>query len=101
MSGAVPIWFAYGEHRDALVRMPREKGTTAAREITQFVAGIERQLGWMMPPIAYAGLAGADQRSDPPLMGMSVALPTRLLQRLRRLDLIVVPIDPDELARYP
>jgi hypothetical protein len=62
VSGAVEIWFAYGEHRDALVRIQREKAGAAAASIEQFIAGIEGQLGWTTHAIAYAGPSGSEQR---------------------------------------
>jgi class 3 adenylate cyclase/HAMP domain-containing protein len=62
VSGALQIWFAYGEHRNALVRIQREKAAAAAQAIAQFVAGIEGQLGWTTHAIAYAGPDGAAQR---------------------------------------
>jgi class 3 adenylate cyclase/HAMP domain-containing protein len=62
VSGAVQIWFAYDEHRDALVRIQREKAAAAAQAIEQFIAGIEGQLGWTTHAIAYAGPGGAEQR---------------------------------------
>ena len=60
VAGAVQIWFSAAEHKDALVRIQREKATAAAQAIEQFVAGIEGQLGWTthasalstMPPAA-------------------------------------------------
>ena len=62
VSGAIQIWFAYGEHRDALVRIQREKATAAAAAIEQFTAGIEGQLGWTTHASVYAGPGGAEQR---------------------------------------
>jgi HAMP domain-containing protein len=62
VSGAVQIWFAYGEHRDALVRIQREKATAAAASIEQFIAGIEGQLGWTTHASIYAGPGGSEQR---------------------------------------
>jgi class 3 adenylate cyclase/HAMP domain-containing protein len=62
VSGAVQIWFAYGEHRDALVRIQREKATAAAGSIEQFIAGIEGQLGWTTHASIYAGPGGSEQR---------------------------------------
>jgi class 3 adenylate cyclase/HAMP domain-containing protein len=61
-SGGVQFWFAYGEHRDALLRIQREKAAAAAAAIEQFIAGIEGQLGWTTHTSAYAGAAGAEQR---------------------------------------
>jgi class 3 adenylate cyclase/HAMP domain-containing protein len=62
VSGAVQIWFAYGEHRAALVRIQREKATAAAGSIEQFIAGIEGQLGWTTHASIYAGPGGSEQR---------------------------------------
>jgi hypothetical protein len=62
VSGAVQIWFAYGEHRDALVRIQREKAAAAAQAFEQFIANIEGQLGWTTHASAYAAPAGMEQR---------------------------------------
>jgi class 3 adenylate cyclase/HAMP domain-containing protein len=62
VAGAVQIWFAYGEQRDALLRIQREKATAAAATIEQFVAGIQGQLGWTTHAVAYAGPNGVEQR---------------------------------------
>lgn len=37
---------AYGEHRDATVRIQPEKATAAASRIEQFIIRIEDQIGW-------------------------------------------------------
>ena len=62
VSGAVQIWFSAAEHRDALVRIQREKAAAAAQAIEQFIAGIEGQLGWTTHASAFAGPDGAEQR---------------------------------------
>jgi class 3 adenylate cyclase/HAMP domain-containing protein len=62
VSGVVQIWFAYGEHRDALVRIQREKATATAHAIEQFIVGIEGQLGWTTHASAFAASEGAEQR---------------------------------------
>jgi signal transduction histidine kinase/HAMP domain-containing protein len=45
-NGALDVWFAYRDGRDALVRIQQEKATAAAQQIAAFVAEIERQIGW-------------------------------------------------------
>ena len=46
MNGAVDAWFTYRDAKDALVRIQDEKAVAAAQRIEQFVAEIERQIGW-------------------------------------------------------
>jgi hypothetical protein len=62
VSGAVQIWFAYGEHRDALFRIQREKAAAAALAIEQFVAAIKGQLGSTAHSSAFAGPNPDEQR---------------------------------------
>src|SRR5215813_3272653 len=46
VNGALEIWFFYREHRASLIRIQREQAEVAATKISQFVKGIEAQLGW-------------------------------------------------------
>jgi len=46
VNGASEIWFFYREHRASLIRIQREQAEVAATKISQFVNGIEAQLGW-------------------------------------------------------
>jgi signal transduction histidine kinase len=45
-NGASEIWFLNREHEVSLVRIEREQADGAAVKISQFVKGIEAQLGW-------------------------------------------------------
>ena len=45
-NGASEIWFLNREHEVALVRIEREQADGAAVKISQFLKGIEAQLGW-------------------------------------------------------
>ncbi len=45
-NGASEIWFFYREHKASLIRIQREQAEGAAAKISQFVKGIEAQLGW-------------------------------------------------------
>ena len=45
-NGAFEVWFYYGEHKIALVRIQREQAESAAAKIGQFVKEIEGQIGW-------------------------------------------------------
>jgi signal transduction histidine kinase/CheY-like chemotaxis protein len=45
-NGAFEVWFYYGEHKIALVRIQREQAEAAAAKIGQFVKEIESQIGW-------------------------------------------------------
>jgi signal transduction histidine kinase len=40
------FWFGYQENKAAMVRLQQEKADAAAQRITEFVAEIERQIGW-------------------------------------------------------
>ena len=46
LNGAHNVWFAYGEAKQAALRVQQEKAQSAAQRIQQFVAEIERQIGW-------------------------------------------------------
>lgn len=46
VNGALEIWFFYREHRASLIRIQREQAEVAATKISQFIKGIEAQLGW-------------------------------------------------------
>jgi len=46
LNGAINVWFSYGEAKDVAVRLQQEKAEAAAQRIEQFVAEIERQIGW-------------------------------------------------------
>ncbi len=45
-NGASEIWFFYREHKASLIHIQREQAEGAAAKISQFVKGIEAQLGW-------------------------------------------------------
>lgn len=45
-SGALEIWFSYGENKAALARLQEEKAASAAARIDQFIDEITRQIGW-------------------------------------------------------
>jgi signal transduction histidine kinase/CheY-like chemotaxis protein len=59
LNGAIDAWFSYQEQRRLLVSIQREQAQSASGKISQFVAEIERQLGWLaqLP-------AGAAPRED-------------------------------------
>src|SRR5215468_9903401 len=44
--GTTEIWFFYREDRASLIRIQREQAEVAATKISQFVNGIEAELGW-------------------------------------------------------
>jgi len=46
VNGSLEIWFFYREHKASLIRIQREQAEVAATKISQFVKGIEAQLGW-------------------------------------------------------
>src|SRR5918912_1580644 len=45
-SGVSEVWFAYREHKAALIRIQREQAETAAANIAQYMKEIENQLVW-------------------------------------------------------
>ena len=61
-SGAVSLYFAYGESKQALFALQREKADAAAYRIEQYVRGIEHELGWTALPRVQEGSSAADQR---------------------------------------
>jgi signal transduction histidine kinase len=46
VNGLLDVWFSYGEARDAAIRLQREKADAAAQRIGDFIAEIEKQIGW-------------------------------------------------------
>src|SRR6516164_5542309 len=46
VNGLLGVWFSYGEARDAAIRLQREKADAAAQRIGDFIAEIEKQIGW-------------------------------------------------------
>ena len=61
-SGAISLYFAYGESRQALLALQREKADAAAYRIEQYVRGIEHELGWTALPRVQEGSSAAEQR---------------------------------------
>ena len=45
-NGLLNVWFSYHEAKDAAVRLQREKADAAAQRIEEFIAEIEKQIGW-------------------------------------------------------
>src|SRR5258705_11069266 len=46
INGSLNLWFSYDEATDAAIRLQREKAVAAAQRIEEFIAEIERQIGW-------------------------------------------------------
>src|SRR6202047_3660621 len=46
INGSLNLWFSYDEATDAAVRLQREKAQAAAQRIEEFIAEIEKQIGW-------------------------------------------------------
>ncbi len=64
-SGALEIYFSYGENKDAIVALQREKAAAAAAQIEGFVREIERQIAWTtQPQVVPAGGALEQRRMD-------------------------------------
>ena len=45
-NGLSEIWFSYRDHKASLVRIQREQAEGAATKISEFIRGIESQVGW-------------------------------------------------------
>ena len=45
-NGLSEIWFSYREHKASLIRIQREQAEGAATKISEFIRGIESQIGW-------------------------------------------------------
>ena len=45
-NGALDVWVSYNETKQTLLSIQREKAESAAERISEFVAEIERQIGW-------------------------------------------------------
>jgi signal transduction histidine kinase/DNA-binding response OmpR family regulator/HAMP domain-containing protein len=63
-SGLIETYFSYGESKTALSRIEREKAVNAANTIQQFIAGVERQIGWANPALQLGGGVSREQRRD-------------------------------------
>src|ERR1700737_989065 len=46
INGSLNLWFSYDEATDAAVRLQRGKAVAAAQRIEEFIAEIEKQIGW-------------------------------------------------------
>src|SRR5215472_11362289 len=46
VNGMLNVWFSYDDARDAAIRLQREKADAAAQRIEEFIAEIEKQIGW-------------------------------------------------------
>src|SRR5215472_15855527 len=46
VNGLLDVWFSYDDARDAAIRLQREKADAAAQRIEEFIAEIEKQIGW-------------------------------------------------------
>ncbi len=45
-NGLFEIWVSYREHRDTLIQIQHEQAESAAGKISEFIKGIESQVGW-------------------------------------------------------
>ena len=62
MSALVQGYFAYREHRTALLRIQQEQAAGAATQIRRLLLDTESQLRWAFPPPGAAGTATLDRR---------------------------------------
>ena len=61
-SGAISLYFAYGESKNALFALQREKADAAAYRIEQYVRGLDHELGWTALPRVQEGSSASEQR---------------------------------------
>ncbi len=50
VDGSIAMWLGYRTAERAAILMQQVKAQDAARQIEQFISGIERQIGWTTPP---------------------------------------------------
>jgi signal transduction histidine kinase len=99
-NGASEIWFFYREHEASLIRIEREQADGAAAKISQFVKGIEAQLGWTVQ-VPWDASTFAQRRIDAGRLLRQVSAISELeqidpagLEQLR-----VSRTEPDEVGR--
>jgi signal transduction histidine kinase len=61
-SGLIEFYISYQQSQVALARVEREKAVAAAATIEQFVADIQRQMGWVIQPAWTASSVDLEQR---------------------------------------
>ena len=61
-SGAISLYFSYGESKQALFALQREKADAAAYRIEQYVRGLEHEIGWTALPRVQEGSSASEQR---------------------------------------
>ena len=62
VSGGTSLYFAFGESKQALFALQREKADAAAYRIEQYIRTIEHELGWTALPRVLEGTSAAEQR---------------------------------------
>ena len=62
VSGGTSLYFAFGENKQSLFALQREKADAAAYRIEQYVRTIEHELGWTALPRVLEGTSAAEQR---------------------------------------
>ena len=50
INGVVDSWLAYNQAKKAAIQLQAEKAVAAAQRTEQFIAEIERQIGWTTHP---------------------------------------------------
>jgi signal transduction histidine kinase len=81
-SGALSIYSAFEENKQALVALQREKARGAAYSIEKFVKEIESQLGWTTQPQLVAAAAASEQRRVDSIRLLKQVLPITELSHL-------------------
>ena len=61
-SGALSLYFGYGENKQALFALQREKADAAAYRIEQYVKTIEHEIGWTALPRVLDGTSAIEMR---------------------------------------
>ncbi len=62
VSGGTSLYFAFGESKQALFALQREKADATAYRIEQYVRTIEHEIGWTALPRVLEGSSAAEQR---------------------------------------
>ena len=62
VSGALSLYFGYGENKQALFALQREKADAAAYRIEQYVKTIEHEIGWTALPRVLDGASATEMR---------------------------------------
>ena len=63
-SGLVQLLFSYQESQRAALRIQREQAALAAAKIEEFIATIQRQMRWVIPPVGIGAISPQERRAS-------------------------------------